>query len=139
MRREPALAVLSEVRARRSAGGEPPVNPYTDVLVSGVVEHREEIDEQLSTFAIGWTLDRMPVVDRNILRLGAFELLYATAVPTGVAVSEAVVLAKDLSTDESPRFINGLLSRLAQLRASADQADREEPASQASEPLEEPV
>ena len=87
-------------------------------LVEGVQEHRERIDELLATYATGWTLDRMPVVDRNILRMGAFELLWVDDVPDGVAVSEAVALATDLSTDESPRFVNGLLSRLQRLKPS---------------------
>ena len=80
-------------------------------------EHRERIDELIATYAVGWTLDRMPIVDRNILRLGAYELLWSDEVPDGVAISEAVALATELSTDESPRFVNGLLSRL--LRAEA--------------------
>ena len=65
---------------------------------------------------MGWTLDRMPAVDRNILRIGAYELLYDDQVPDVVAVSEAVALARDLSTDESPTFVNGLLARLLQLK-----------------------
>jgi transcription antitermination protein NusB len=73
---------------------------------------------RLSTYATGWTLERMPAVDRNILRMGAYELLWVDDVPDGVAVSEAVVLATELSTDESPRFVNGLLSRLQQLKPS---------------------
>ncbi len=111
------LDVLADVRRRRAEAGEPPLNPYTDALVAGIVEYRQDIDEQLSTYAIGWSLDRMPMVDRNVLRIGAYELLHDSAVPPGVAVSEAVLLAKDLSTDESPRFINGLLGRLASLQA----------------------
>ncbi|GLZ10589.1 N utilization substance protein B [Actinomadura sp. NBRC 104425] len=87
-------------------------------LIEGVQEHRERIDELLSSYATGWTLDRMPAVDRNILRMGAFELLWVDDVPDGVAVSEAVALATELSTEESPRFVNGLLSRLQRLKPS---------------------
>jgi transcription antitermination protein NusB len=87
-------------------------------LIEGVQAHRERIDELLSTYASGWTLDRMPAVDRNLLRLGAFELLWVDDVPDGVAISEAVTLATELSTDESPKFVNGLLSRLEQLKPS---------------------
>ncbi|KAB2343090.1 transcription antitermination factor NusB [Actinomadura rudentiformis] len=87
-------------------------------LIEGVQEHQERIDELIATYATGWTLERMPVVDRNILRMGAFELLWVDDVPDGVAVSEAVGLATELSTDESPRFVNGLLSRLQQLKPS---------------------
>ena len=84
------------------AEGEAPTNDYTVVLVRGVVEHRARIDELLATYAEGWTLDRMPAVDRNVLRLGVFELLYVDDVPDAVAVTEAMALVRDLSTDESP-------------------------------------
>jgi N utilization substance protein B len=92
--------------------------PHAVRLIEGVQEHRERIDELISTYATGWTLERMPAVDRNILRMGAFELLWVDDVPDGVAVSEAVGLATELSTEESPRFVNGLLSRLQQLKPS---------------------
>ena len=78
--------------------------------------HRERIDELLASYAEGWTLDRMPAVDRNILRIGAYELLWADDVPDGVAISEAVQLARELSTDASPSFVNGLLARLLDLK-----------------------
>ena len=94
------------------------VNPYTLEIVEGVVSHRVAIDEFLETYSQGWTLERMPSVDRIILRIGTWELLYNDDVPDGVAVSEAVALAKTLSTDESPQFINGLLGRLQQLKPS---------------------
>ncbi len=94
------------------------VNPYTLEIVEGVVSHQVAIDEFLETYSQGWTLDRMPSVDRIILRIGTWELLYNDDVPDGVAVSEAVALAKTLSTDESPSFINGLLGRLQQLKPS---------------------
>jgi len=103
------------MKARRAANGEGPLNPYTTTLVSGVAENREDIDDRLAALSIGWSLDRMPIVDRNVLRIAAFELLHGQDVPPAVALSEAVALASDLSTDESPRFVNGLLSRLAQL------------------------
>jgi N utilization substance protein B len=85
-------------------------------IIEGVQENRERIDELIATYATGWTLERMPAVDRNILRMGAFELLWLDEIPDGVAVSEAVALAADLSTDESPRFVNGLLARLQRLK-----------------------
>jgi N utilization substance protein B len=91
---------------------------FVERLVEGVASRRERIDELIATYAVGWTLDRMPMVDRNVLRLGAFELLWSDDVPDGVAVSEAVALATELSTDESPRFVNGLLSRLLELKPS---------------------
>jgi transcription antitermination protein NusB len=95
---------------------EAPLNQYTADLVEGVVAHWTDINELLSTYSQGWTLDRMPSVDRAILRLGAFEVLYATEVPEGVAIAEAVELAKTLSTDDSPKFVNGLLGRLAEVK-----------------------
>ena len=80
--------------------------------------HREQIDELLGSYSMGWTLDRMPAVDRAILRIGAFELLWSDQVPAPVAISEAVALATDLSTDESPSFVNGLLGRLLEVKPS---------------------
>ncbi|MEJ1114803.1 transcription antitermination factor NusB [Paenarthrobacter sp. CCNWLY172] len=94
------------------------INPYTVEIVEGVVSMQATIDEFLETYAQGWTLERMPSVDRIILRIGAWELLYNDEVPDGVAVSEAVALAKTMSTDESPAFINGLLGRLQKLKPS---------------------
>jgi N utilization substance protein B len=87
-----------------------------------VQAHRERIDELLSEHSQGWTLDRMPAVDRNILRIGVYELYWASDVPDGVAISEAMLLARDLSTDGSPAFVNGLLARLLELRPDLDPA-----------------
>ncbi|NNM44728.1 transcription antitermination factor NusB [Knoellia koreensis] len=95
---------------------EAPLNQYTADLVEGVVAHWTDINELLTTYSQGWSLERMPSVDRAILRLGAFEVLYADDVPEGVAVAEAVELAKTLSTDESPKFVNGLLGRLIEVK-----------------------
>jgi len=94
------------------------INPYTLEIVEGVLSQQVAIDEFLETYSQGWTLERMPSVDRVILRIGTWELLYNDDVPDGVAVSEAVALATKLSTDESPSFINGLLGRLQQLKPS---------------------
>ena len=112
IRSEPVLALLDE----RVAAASPPVSPYAADLVRGVQAHRERIDELLGSNAQGWTLDRMPAVDRNTLRIGAFELLWADDVPDAVAISEAVALARELSTDGSPAFVNGLLARLLELK-----------------------
>ncbi|HET7326924.1 MAG TPA: transcription antitermination factor NusB [Nocardioidaceae bacterium] len=103
---------LGETLTERVAIGEPPVNEYTITLVEGVAEHREQIDALLTKRAEGWTLARMPTVDRNILRIGAFEVLHNDDVPDQVAISEAVGLARELSTDESPAFVNGMLAAL---------------------------
>jgi transcription antitermination protein NusB len=106
-------APVADTLADRVAAGDPPVGEYTVSLVEGVLDRREQIDELLTRFAEGWTLARMPAVDRNILRIGAYEVLYAEDVPDHVAVSEAVGLARELSTDDSPPFVNGLLAALA--------------------------
>lgn len=116
LRGEPVLALLEQRTADRSGDDAPPVPEYAANLVRRVQAHRERIDELLAAYAEGWTLDRMPAVDRNILRIGAYELLWADDVPDGVAISEAVELAKDLSTDSSPSFVNGLLARLLELK-----------------------
>jgi transcription antitermination protein NusB len=104
---------IGQTLADRQAAADPPLNPYTVALVEGVIEHHVAIDELISTYATGWSLRRMPAVDRTLLRLGAFEILYVDEVPPAVAISEAVALAKDLSTDESPAFVNGVLSAIA--------------------------
>jgi transcription antitermination protein NusB len=101
-----------EALERAKASGEGPTNPYTEVLVRGVSEHRDELDDLLTRYAEGWTLGRMPAVDRNVLRLGAFELLHADDVPDTVAVTEAMALVRELSTDESPVFVNGVLGAI---------------------------
>lgn len=97
----------------------PPVNDYTVELVEGVVANQVAIDELITEHAEGWTLSRMPAVDRAVLRLGLYELLWSTEIPDAVAIDEAVELAKALSTDDSPRFVNGLLGRVAQELRSA--------------------
>ena len=101
--------------ADRLAQGDPPVPEYAVELVEGVVAHRDRIDELIASYAVGWTLDRMPPVDRTVLRLGVYELLWRDDVPDGVAIAEAVELVNSLSTAESARFVNGVLARLAQL------------------------
>jgi N utilization substance protein B len=93
-------------------------NPYTAVLVRGVVGRWNDINSALTDYSQGWTLDRMPAVDRAILRLGTWEILYNDEIPDAVAISEAVALATELSTDESPSFVNGLLGRIAEVKAT---------------------
>ena len=112
LRGEPVLEILSE----RAAESEPPIPAYARELVEGVQAHRAQIDELLTDHSRGWALDRMPAVDRNILRIGAYELLWQDQVPDAVAISEAVQLAMDLSTEGSPAFVNGLLARLLELK-----------------------
>jgi N utilization substance protein B len=114
----PVLELLDQ----RAAEATPPVSGYAAELVRGVQAHRARIDELLAAHAQGWTLERMPAVDRNILRIAVYELFWAPDVPDGVAISEAVILAQDLSTDGSAAFVNGLLARLAELRPELEQA-----------------
>ncbi|WP_110241345.1 transcription antitermination factor NusB [Nocardioides gilvus] len=91
------------------AAGDGPTNEYTAEIVRGVHDHRRRIDEILGDYAQGWSLGRMPAVDRNVLRIGLFEMLFCEDVPDAVAVSEALALVQELSTDESPTFVNGVL------------------------------
>ena len=107
-----------DLLAERITLGSPPVPGYAADLVRGVTVHTARIDELISQYAEGWTLDRMPAVDRNVLRIGVYELLWADDVPDGVAISEAVLLAQDLSTEASPAFVNGLLAHIAKLKPS---------------------
>jgi len=120
--RKRALDILFESEARgvapsvvldeRVVAGDPPINEYTVALVRGVAEHAPRIDELLSSYAQGWSLERMPAVDRNALRIGIYEILYVDEIPDAVAVSEALSLVRDLSTDESPSFVNGVLGNI---------------------------
>jgi transcription antitermination protein NusB len=102
--------------AERREAGDPPVSAYTATLVEGVETHAERLDELLGEHAKGWSLARMAPVDRNILRLGAYELLYADDVPDPVAISEAIRLAREMSGEETPAFVNGILARLLELK-----------------------
>ena len=112
LRGQPVLEVLAE----RAADEIPPLPGYAADLVRGVHAHQERIDELIAENSQGWALDRMPAVDRNLLRIGAYELLWADDIPDAVAISEAVQLARDLSTEGSPAFVNGLLARLLELK-----------------------
>lgn len=91
---------------------DPPVPHYAVEVVEGVVAHRERIDEVISHYARDWSLERMPPVDRAILRLASYELLWRDDVPDAVVIDEAVELAKSLSTDDSASFVNGVLARV---------------------------
>lgn len=99
--------------ASRLASNEPPVHEYTVQIVEGVAAHAAQIDGLIVERSQDWTLERMPAVDRNLLRLATWEILAVDDVPAQVAISEAVKLAKELSTDESAGFINGVLSAIA--------------------------
>ncbi len=94
------------------------IREYTEFLVSGIVAKRDRLDEIILMRAKDWDLDRMPVVDRNILRLGTFELLWGEDLPEGVPIAEAVELAKTLSTDDSAAYINGVLAAISEIKSS---------------------
>jgi N utilization substance protein B len=111
------LDVMTLLKQRMADPGQI-TREYSVQLVEGVSGHLERIDELLTTYAHGWTLDRMPAVDRALLRMATWELLYNDDVPDAVAIDEAVLLARTLSTDESPGFVNGLLARLLETKAS---------------------
>jgi N utilization substance protein B len=93
-----------------------PIREYTRELVGGVSDNRRKIDELITTYAQGWDMDRLPAVDRNILRLGIYEILWSTNVPTSVAIDEARDLARELSSDESSKYIHGVLGRIASIK-----------------------
>jgi transcription antitermination protein NusB len=102
---------------------DPPVQDYARVLVEGVVVNRERIDSLLTAYAEAWSLERMPLVDRTVLRLAAFEILFCPDIPDAVAIDEAVELAKSLSTNESPAFVNGVLAKLLSSEVQARALD----------------
>jgi N utilization substance protein B len=104
---------LGDVLATHLRGDDPPPEFSVD-LVRGVHRHRTQIDELIEHHSRGWKLSRMPIVDRNVLRLGLFELLHSPTIPMAVAIDEAVELVKELSTADSGRFVNGLLSRASE-------------------------
>lgn len=117
--RERALELLYEGYAKGSSAEDVldslvvRPEPYAEELVRGVAERGEELDELITRFAKGWTLERMPVLDRTILRLAIYELVAGDEPPVGVVISEAVELAKRYSTDDSGRFVNGVLASVA--------------------------
>ena len=111
-RREDALEVL--VRRRKHIAAQ--IAPYSETIVRGVTKKQAELDEYLETYSQGWTKDRMPAADLIVLRIGAWELLFNDEVPDAVAISEATGLARVLSTKDSPKFVNGLLDRLREVK-----------------------
>ncbi|WP_033211642.1 transcription antitermination factor NusB [Kitasatospora phosalacinea] len=109
---------IARARDPRPDEGIPQVAEYTMQLVEGYAQHARTIDDLISTYSVGWTLDRMPIADRNVLRLGAYELIWEDGTPDAVVLDESVEIAKEFSTDESPAFVNGLLARFMELKPS---------------------
>lgn len=110
------ISAMSLFSARDSS--ELSQEPYVKVLLSGVEEHIQKIDELINTYAQDWDMDRMPAIDRNILRIAIFEILWVAEIDLRIACDQAVELAKSLSTDESSKYINGVLSRIIKLKDS---------------------
>jgi N utilization substance protein B len=117
--RERALSLLYEAETKGCPGTDlldelpVPAEPFAAELVTGVDQHREEADELIRRFSRGWSLERMPVIDRTVLRMAIYELAHRPDVPAPVVIDEAVELAKEYSTDDSGRFVNGMLSTIA--------------------------
>lgn len=95
-----------------------PIREFTKTLVAGVTENKRKIDELIATYAQGWDMDRLPAVDRNILRLGIYEIVWSSDLDDGIAIDEALTLAKELSTDESAGYIHGVLGRISSIKES---------------------
>ena len=95
-----------------------PIREFTKVLIAGITENRRKIDELIATYAQGWDMDRLPAVDRNILRLGIYEIVWSTDLADGIAIDEALTLAKELSTEESAGYIHGVLGRISSIKES---------------------
>jgi N utilization substance protein B len=124
--RKAALDLLYESDIRKTQAGvlmqsrikelEYVIRDFTKELVDGVENNRRKIDELIATYSQGWDMDRMPVIDRNILRLAIFEILWSSDVPQAVAINEALELAQTLSTDESSKYINGVLSKVVEIK-----------------------
>ena len=93
-----------------------PIREYTRELIAGVSDNRRKIDELIATYAQGWDMDRLPAVDRNIMRLALFEILWSNELADAIAIDEALILAKELSTDESAGYIHGVLGRIASIK-----------------------
>ena len=113
IRKTSAISILNQ----RSGDLEFVIRDFTKELVQGVDENRRKIDELITTYSQGWDMDRMPVIDRNILRLAIYEILWSKDVPPAVAIDEAIELAQTLSTDDSSKYINGALSKIIEIKA----------------------
>jgi N utilization substance protein B len=118
IRSSDASAILSSRDIDEEGPDGRPIRDFTKDLIAGVVTHKRKIDELIATYAQGWDMDRLAAVDRNILRLGIFEILWSNEVADGIAIDEAITLAKSLSTEDSATFIHGLLGRISSIKES---------------------
>jgi N utilization substance protein B len=114
-----SAADLLELRDTTEDGPDArPIRDFTKELIAGVAENKRKIDELITTYAQGWDMDRLPAVDRNILRLGIYEIVWNADLDDGIAIDEALTLAKELSTDESAGYIHGVLGRISSIKES---------------------
>lgn len=118
IRSSDALATLEARDVAEEGPDARPIRDFTRELISGVTSNKRKIDELIATYAQGWDMDRLAAVDRNILRLGIFEIVWNDDLADGIAIDEAITLAKDLSTDDSATFIHGLLGKISSIKES---------------------
>lgn len=118
IRSSDALATLESRDITEEGPDARPIREYTRELIAGVTSNKRKIDELIATYAQGWDMDRLAAVDRNILRLGIFEIIWSDELADGIAIDEAITLAKDLSTEESSTFIHGLLGKISSIKES---------------------
>lgn len=118
IRSSDALAILESRDVTEEGPDARPIRDFTRELIAGVSANKRKIDELIATYAQGWDMDRLAAVDRNILRLGIFEIIWSDELADGIAIDEAITLAKDLSTDDSATFIHGLLGKISSIKDS---------------------
>ncbi|MEO0010656.1 MAG: hypothetical protein RIQ39_245 [Actinomycetota bacterium] len=118
IRSSDALAILESRDVTEEGPDARPIREYTRELITGVTANKRKVDELIATYAQGWDMDRLAAVDRNILRLGIFEIIWSDELADGIAIDEAITLAKDLSTDDSATFIHGLLGKISSIKES---------------------
>jgi N utilization substance protein B len=118
IRSSDALAILESRDVVEEGPDARPIREYTRELISGVTSNKRKVDELIATYAQGWDMDRLAAVDRNILRLGIFEIIWSDELADGIAIDEAITLAKDLSTEDSATFIHGLLGKISSIKES---------------------
>ena len=118
IRNSDAVATLESREVVEEGPDARPIRDFTRELIAGVTANKRKIDELIATYAQGWDMDRLAAVDRNILRLGIFEIIWSDDLADGIAIDEAITLAKDLSTDDSATFIHGLLGKISSIKES---------------------
>lgn len=118
IRSSDALAILESRDVTEEGPDARPIREFTRELITGVSANKRKIDELIATYAQGWDMDRLAAVDRNILRLGIFEIIWSDELADGIAIDEAITLAQDLSTDDSATFIHGLLGKISSIKDS---------------------